>query len=148
MSTIARGVCVIAFVDDKVWLATRINPDKVFFGLLSSPGGKVDGSERLIETCVREMKEETGLTIDHARFFWFRKDYRQYPNGDPYEVDTYLVRLEQHEKPSHMEPHIMSPWSDFPMHRIVRGSTLCMPGLQDTVTWMWETLKAGKDITP
>ncbi len=35
-------------------------------GLVALPGGYVDAEQRLIDSCIRELKEETGLKIDRA----------------------------------------------------------------------------------
>lgn len=54
-------------------------------GLYCLPGGSIDLYETVKEGLIREVKEETGLTIDNMELFSIRsgeKEIFRYPNGD------------------------------------------------------------------
>lgn len=54
---------VVVFNNDKVLLMTRATGP--FKGMLALPGGHVHENERSIDAAIRELREETGLFIDH-----------------------------------------------------------------------------------
>lgn len=53
-------LCLI-YRDDRILLQNRINKDWRGYTL---PGGHIEPGESIVESVIREMKEETGLTID------------------------------------------------------------------------------------
>ena len=59
------GVSVLARRDARVLLVRRGRPPRE--GAWALPGGKVDAGERLAEAAAREVREETGITVDHLR---------------------------------------------------------------------------------
>lgn len=46
------------------------------------PAGKVDTDEKILEAIIREIQEETGLTLISSQLFYFKKIYVKYPNYD------------------------------------------------------------------
>ncbi len=57
---IRYAVRVFAFKDNKVACIKYKNINKDYFDI---PGGKIEDGETEIQTCIREFKEETGLTL-------------------------------------------------------------------------------------
>ncbi|MCX6730701.1 MAG: NUDIX hydrolase [Candidatus Roizmanbacteria bacterium] len=87
-----RGVSIDAFIikDEKILLVKRgCEPDK---GKWATPGGYIGWDESAEDAVVREVKEETGLTVTRVRFF---KVYTL-PSRHPKQVITlaYIVDVE------------------------------------------------------
>lgn len=59
---IVTGSLCYIFRDDKVLLLKRNRPPHI--GFWSPPGGKMEHGESPQECCIREIREETGLTIE------------------------------------------------------------------------------------
>lgn len=49
------------------YLLTRRSPNKGYGGMWESPGGAAQAGDDSLSACLREIKEETGLTLDPAR---------------------------------------------------------------------------------
>ena len=67
---------------NKILLQNRVKKDWAGYTL---PGGHVEPGESFVDACVREMKEETGLTISNMKLCGLK----QFPNGD----SRYIVFL-------------------------------------------------------
>lgn len=68
-------VDIVVHTNDQILLIKRKNPP--FQGWWALPGGFVDPHESPIQAAQRELKEETGLTIDNVKFVGkFDKPYR------------------------------------------------------------------------
>lgn len=69
------NMCMLRRADGKVLVQNRVDPD---WGGLTFPGGHIEPGESLVDSVVREMREETGLTIRHPRLIgtksWMQKD--------------------------------------------------------------------------
>ena len=69
------NMCMLTRADGKVLVQNRIDPN---WGGLTFPGGHVEPGESLVDSIVREMQEETGLTIRHPKLIgsksWTQKD--------------------------------------------------------------------------
>lgn len=72
---------------DEYLLQDRVKKDWKGFTL---PGGHVEPGESIVDAVIREMKEETGLTVEHPKLC----GVKQFPlKGDGDETGRYLVFL-------------------------------------------------------
>jgi 8-oxo-dGTP diphosphatase len=75
----AVAVDIIVEKDDKLLLIRRKN--EPFKGLLAIPGGFVNEEERVEDTAVREMLEETNLNIEPISILGVYSDPKRDPRG-------------------------------------------------------------------
>ena len=73
------NMCMLTRADGKVLVQNRVDPN---WGGLTFPGGHVEPGESLLDSIVREMQEETGLTIRNPKLIgsksWMQKDGSRY----------------------------------------------------------------------
>ena len=73
------NMCMLRRADGKVLVLNRCDPD---WGGLTFPGGHVEPGESMVDSVVREMREETGLTVSHLRLVgtksWMQADGSRY----------------------------------------------------------------------
>ena len=73
------NMCMLRRADGKVLVQNRVDPD---WGGLTFPGGHVEPGESLVDSVVREMREETGLTVLDPRLIgsksWMKDDGSRY----------------------------------------------------------------------
>ena len=74
-------LCLI-YRDHQILLQNRVKKDWSGYTL---PGGHVEPGESFVDACVREMKEETGLTVSNVKLCGIK----QFPDGD----SRYIVFL-------------------------------------------------------
>ena len=76
---IFTNMCMIEDDQGRVLVQKRLDPT---WPGISFPGGHVEPGESFVEAVIREVKEETGLTICHPRMVgvkqWQRKDGSRY----------------------------------------------------------------------
>lgn len=69
------NMCILRRADGKVLVQNRRDPN---WGGLTFPGGHVEPGESLVDSVIREMQEETGLTVKHPWLIgtksWMQKD--------------------------------------------------------------------------
>ena len=80
------NMCMLTRADGKVLVQNRRDPH---WGGLTFPGGHVEPGESLVDSVVREMQEETGLTIRHPKLVG-TKSWLQ-PDGSRYLVLLYTA---------------------------------------------------------
>lgn len=72
------NMCMLQRADGKVLVQNRRDPN---WGGLTFPGGHVEPGESLVDSVVREMQEETGLTVRNPRLIgtksWMQKDRKE-----------------------------------------------------------------------
>lgn len=73
------NMCMLRRADGRVLVQNRVDPD---WGGLTFPGGHVEPGESLVDSVVREMQEETGLTVRNPRLIgsksWMKDDGSRY----------------------------------------------------------------------
>ena len=73
------NMCMLTRADSKVLVQNRRDPN---WGGLTFPGGHVEPGESLVDSVIREMLEETGLTIRNPKLVgsksWMQKDGSRY----------------------------------------------------------------------
>lgn len=69
------NMCMLRRADGKVLVQNRRDPN---WGGLTFPGGHVEPGESLVDSVIRELQEETGLTVRNPRLIgtksWMKKD--------------------------------------------------------------------------
>jgi 8-oxo-dGTP pyrophosphatase MutT (NUDIX family) len=123
--------CAVIFISTQkgVYLSKRIDSSRPFFNFWQCPGGKVDNGESPKEGAIRELLEETGLTISPSRLKWLGRNTRKFPDGSPYLAHNYHLKLSSKEVPTQTEPHKSSPWKLVPKSKITQLQLI--PGLKD-----------------
>lgn len=73
------NMCMLRCADGRVLVQNRRDPS---WGGLTFPGGHVEPGESLVDSVIREMREETGLTVRNPRLIgsksWMQKDGSRY----------------------------------------------------------------------
>ena len=85
--TVELTVLCLIYKDDQYLLQDRVKDDWKGFAL---PGGHIEVGESIVDAVIREMKEETGLTVVNPKLC----GVKQFPiKGGNYENGRYLVFL-------------------------------------------------------
>ena len=74
-------LCLI-YQGNRILLQNRVKKDWAGYTL---PGGHVEPGESFVDACIREMREETGLTVSNVKLCGLK----QFPSGE----DRYIVFL-------------------------------------------------------
>ena len=89
--------CLIVNKKNQILLEKRTDN-----GLYCLPGGSIDFDETVIEGVKREVKEETGITLDKVSLFMIlsgNKEQLTYPNGDVTDyVDLIFISFVDEDK--------------------------------------------------
>lgn len=76
----------------------------------SIPGGHLEAGETFEEAAVREIKEETGMTIRNPRVICITNNLKTYRNEGKHYISIALVTDEFEGAPSIMEPDKCERW--------------------------------------
>ena len=86
---------------NRILLQNRVKKDWAGYTL---PGGHVEPGESFVDACIREMREETGLTVSNVKLCGLK----QFPSGEDryivflFKTDTFEGQLRSSEE-GHME---------------------------------------------
>ena len=88
--------------NDKYLIARRLEP-KFLKGKWEFPGGTIEPNETKFETLVREIKEETNLTIKPIKELWSYKDVQEKRTIDIHFIEAEIIgdiniKLDEHDK--------------------------------------------------
>lgn len=105
------GVAVLLLRDDRVLLGLRA-PGKAGARTWAPPGGKADPKES-VEACARrELREETGLSVDTLQAVGLLSD--RFSDGRPWET-VFLIAEWAGGEPQVREPDACVAWRWFPV---------------------------------
>ncbi len=102
--------------DGTIYMAIRNAKNRPYLGMWAAPGGSVEEGETELVAAVRELQEETALTIDVTRLFKLARTGphlcppEQMGSGTPYHMTYYGLELREHEMPTQTEPTKQGQW--------------------------------------
>lgn len=71
MKQIVKSAHIVLINEDKILIQLRNNnPDILYPGLWTIPGGHIEEGEAPKEAAIRELKEETGYISKNPKLFW------------------------------------------------------------------------------
>lgn len=111
-----------------------------FDNLVQVPGGSVDEGEDETEAAVREVREETGFSVQSHALRHISSRQHRTPSGMPYQTTTYVVELPSFAAPTHTEPHRGTPWEAADIFFLLRRpSSDFLPGLREALVTLART---------
>ncbi|MFM2481746.1 nucleotide triphosphate diphosphatase NUDT15 [Celerinatantimonas sp. YJH-8] len=116
MPTPQVGVGVIILNQEgKLLLGKRCNTHAPFWAL---PGGKVELGESFEQTAMREVQEETGLTIEHVQVIGLTNNLQTYQHEGIHFVSAILTCDPVAQTPCLREPHRCEQWRWFEINQL------------------------------
>lgn len=110
------GVGVIVVKDGAVLLGKRKNSHGA--GAWQFPGGHLEYSESVFECALREVSEETGLTIRNMRTGPYTNDY--FRSDEKHYITLYVIADWKHGEPKVLEPEKCETWDWFEWPTLTR----------------------------
>lgn len=125
---------------DEVWIARRSPHAKIMPDLLECVGGSQEQGELALDTIIREMKEEAGLSLRSNRF-----DFKGVIFVDGWWYNLYFVELENREEPKNVEPTKRTMWWRLrPEHLTMHE---CSPALGALLSILMQELRMDRKHT-
>lgn len=90
-------------------------------GEWSFPGGHVEFGETLINTAIREVKEETGLDIEEFSLISVCDEMRYIESDDKHYVNIGILGKYQGGEPKNMEPEKLEEWRWFKLDNLPKN---------------------------
>lgn len=98
---------IIENVDGNILIGKRNSKHAPYFSI---PGGKLDTGETFEETAIREIKEETGLTIKHPKVIAVTNNLKTFQEEGLHYVSIILYTNDFSGTPTILEPDKCSEW--------------------------------------
>lgn len=108
-------VYLILIKDNKILLSRRYNTG-FHDGEYSFPAGHLDGNETLIQTMIREAKEEIGINLNPETLKLVHVMHRKQPTEE--RVNFFFTAKNWRDEPKIMEPHKCDDLSWFPLDNL------------------------------
>lgn len=108
-------VYLILIKDNKILLSRRYNTG-FHDGEYSFPAGHLDGNETLIQTMIREAKEEIGINLNPETLKLVHVMHRKQPTEE--RVNFFFTAKNWQDEPKIMEPHKCDDLSWFPLDNL------------------------------
>jgi len=108
-------VYLILIKDNKILLSRRYNTG-FHDGEYSFPAGHLDGNETLIQTMIREAKEEIGIDLNPETLKLVHVMHRKQPTEE--RVNFFFTAKNWQDEPKIMEPHKCDDLSWFPLDNL------------------------------
>ncbi len=103
------GVAVIVVRDGKVLLGKRKNAHGE--GCWGFPGGHLEFMETIDDCAVREVYEETGLTVSQVQFSAMTEDF--FPEEQKHYLTLFMTAVSKENEPRVCEPEKCEVWEWF-----------------------------------
>lgn len=121
------GTAVIVVDGSKVLLGKRKNSYKS--GSYGAPGGRVEGTEKIIDCATRELFEETGIKSDKIEYVGVVRDMQE---GYSFMHFGFIYRLNG-ETPKLTEPEKCEGWEWFEINDIPENTLVGHIGVIDMI---------------
>lgn len=116
---VGLAVIVVRWMDDEDKVLLGLRTSKRNNGVWALPGGRLESNELLWECAYREVKEETGLTIDGLTPLGYSLD--TFSELEENWITLYAgTRYEGNENPEVIEPDKCSEWRWFSVHDLIK----------------------------
>ena len=104
---VKAGIGVILLKDGKILMGKRINSHAPKFSI---PGGHIEIGESFEEAAIREVKEETGITIRNPKVIAVTNNLKTYKEEELHYVSVILIASELLGKAKTIEPEKCEGW--------------------------------------
>jgi 8-oxo-dGTP diphosphatase len=137
MNTVRVGIGVLLFnPEKKLLLGKRINSHGD--GMWAPPGGHLEFGESFEECAIRELFEETNITIETPRFVSLTNDI--FHSENKHYISIFMGKnLASHPTIINNEPHKIAAWDWFPLNALPENLFLPLQNLL-TQPYIWEQI--------
>ena len=101
------GIGVILLKDDKILIGKRKGNYAPWYSI---PGGHLEEGESFVETAIREVKEETGISIHQLEVIAVTNNLDTYKKEGIHHVSVILLTKDFTGEPQIMEPNKCEEW--------------------------------------
>jgi 8-oxo-dGTP diphosphatase len=120
------GIGVLIFNDQKILLGKRKKGHGA--GMWAPPGGHLEFNELFEDCAIREVKEETGVTIEDPEYLAVTNDIFEEENQH-YVTIFLCAHFPENQKVSNLEPEKTSAWQWFDLNELPENLFLPLENL-------------------